>query len=292
MPHPSLPSDFNQADSNQANQTLLYDGHCPMCRKAVETLRQWKLLNGVKALAWDDSGLHDEALANRIRSELLLRNNTSGTVVGGFSAITALMRFTLLYGWLGFLFQIPPLSWLGQLFYKTIALNRRILSPPNTGGMACSCDPPPHRGYKLVLITMLLLLNLMGCYSFVAGAQPVWLALSGSALLWNLPFLLLWLLALVLLRSRFKVVLEQSVVLMGLMGAAFIGFNTLLAFLIRLPGFSADLFLMAFCLLLYWLLFRAFRVRSQALALPLWIPMCWLTLSLGLPILLLLLAGA
>lgn len=272
-------------------KTLLYDGLCPMCGNAVNTLRQLGLLKQVAAVPWQESGLQDEVLESRIRSELLLRDSETGHVVGGFSAILELMRLTPAYRLPATVLKFPPLAWLGERVYKTISLNRRILSPPNTGGMACACDPPFHFGYRMGFILLLLLLNLVGCYSFVAGAQPVWLAFSAAVLLWNAPFLLLWLICCLFLRSRFWVVVEQSCVLMGLMGIAFIGFNSLVALLVNLKGSSLkfiDPLLMIFCLLLYGFLFRAFKRRSDALALPFWVPLNWLSFSLVIPVLMLL----
>lgn len=279
------------------HKTLLYDGHCPMCCNAVNALKQWKLLNGVQALPWDESGLQDKALEARIRSELLLRDDQTGQVWGGFQVITELMSLASfyqapLYPGLGLavILKWPPVAWAGERVYKTIALNRRLLSPPNTGGLACACDPPFHPGYRVLLIGVLLLLNLVGCYSFVAGAKPVWLALLGSALFWNFPFLLLWLVCLLFLFKRVLVVVEQSLVLMGMMGLALMVFNSLLALLMRFNMMTVQMLdpaLMIYCLLMYWALFYCFRKRSQALALPFWVPIFWLFVSFGFPIFLL-----
>lgn len=274
-------SQYNRA------KTLLYDGLCPMCGNAVNALRQLGLLKQVAAVPWEKSGLQDEGLESRIRSELLLRDSETGQVLGGFSAVTELMRLTPAYRLLGTVLKFPPLAWLGERLYKIISLNRRILSPPNTGGMACACDPPFHLGYRIGFILILLFLNLVGCYSFVAGAQPVWLAFMGVWVFWNIPFVMLWLVCLFALRKRLGVVVEQTGVLMGLMGLAFIVFNSLVALLVHLNWVAAkvlDPFLMIYCLLMYWGLFRSFRKRSQALALPVWVPICWIAFTLGFPI--------
>jgi predicted DCC family thiol-disulfide oxidoreductase YuxK len=283
---------------NRLNQVLLFDGDCPMCQGAVLWLEKAGLLKVIEARSWQSEGLLDPDLTERIRVELLLWDRDSSQVKGGFSALMALMRVTPAYRWLAGLLGLPPLLWLGEHAYKTVSLNRRILSPPNTGGMACACDPPFHLGYRVTLYGACLLLNLLGCTGLLlillASQEPVSTGMSGftgslsalvrAMLVLNAPIGVLWLGGLLTIPRRWRALFQQTLVLMGESGILLLVLDGLWLLLKRFQmadGLNNALFgvlSLAFIGLLFWDL----RKRLKALGLPMGLAILWQLSAAGL----------
>lgn len=136
--------------------TLYYDGLCPMCRGSVRFLDRLGLLRDV--LVEDGNATEDLTAEQkeRLRTAILLGEAGSGQLLGGASAVFELARIHGRIGALRWLVARWPFSRLADLLYCFVALNRRILSPPATGGMACACDPPYRPPYRAALLVVLV----------------------------------------------------------------------------------------------------------------------------------------
>jgi hypothetical protein len=120
----------------------------------VERLRRWKLLEAVEARPLDDApalGLAPEA-ADGLRSEMLLWSPSTGRALSGFDGLLEVLR---LHGRAPRLVKLGEGALgrpLGRFAYRLVSLNRRILSPPATGGVACACDPPYRPRWRAALL--------------------------------------------------------------------------------------------------------------------------------------------
>ncbi len=264
-----------------------------MCQGAVHWLEKGGLLTQVEARSWQVEGLSDPDLLERIRAELLLLDRDSMQVKGGFSALVALMRTTPTYRWLCGMLGLPPILWLAEHAYKTVALNRRILSPPNTGGMACACDPPFHLGYRVTLYGACLLLNLLGSSGLLlilcATQEPVssrgsLIDLVRTILVLNVPIGILWLGGLFTVRHRWRILSQQALMLVGEVGLLLLvlsGFWWVLKPFQTADGIKNLLFF-GLSLALIGLLFGDLLKRFKALRLPAGLAILWLVSVAGL----------
>lgn len=112
---------------------LFYDGQCSFCLRSVELARRLDALRRIEFL-----NLHEEAVASRFpdldrgrgESEMLARSR--GVWLGGYWAFRAMSwRLPLLWLAVPFLY-FPPVVWVGDRLYKTIARRRHCLLPKRT----------------------------------------------------------------------------------------------------------------------------------------------------------------
>jgi predicted DCC family thiol-disulfide oxidoreductase YuxK len=137
---------------------LFFDPICPLCTRSVELLRRRGLLEKAEARPLDQAeslGL-TEAEVEGVRSEMLLRSRVTGESLRGFDALVKLLAIHGTCRFLAATAAVPPLRALGRAAYRLVALNRRILSPPATRGVACACDPPFRWGWRVALLVALL----------------------------------------------------------------------------------------------------------------------------------------
>ncbi|WP_222272082.1 thiol-disulfide oxidoreductase DCC family protein [Modestobacter marinus] len=122
--------------------TLVFDGDCGFCTRSAEVARRI-LPAGVAVTAWQFADLAAlGTTAERAQREALWIG-ADGGVSGGATAVARAMRAAggvwLLLGWL---FAVPPVSWLAGVGYRIVAANRMRL-PGGTPACAAPHQPPP-----------------------------------------------------------------------------------------------------------------------------------------------------
>jgi len=102
----------------QPELTIYYDGSCPLCRREIALYRR---LRGAERLQWLDVSAGMPLGAN-LSCELAMRRfhvrDAQGRLFSGGAAFARLWR--ALPGWRvpGWLFVVPPLSWLLEFAYR------------------------------------------------------------------------------------------------------------------------------------------------------------------------------
>ncbi len=216
----------------ETHYVLFFDSLCPLCTRSVALLRRRGLLEKVEARPLDQVeslGLTGTEVEG-VRSEMLLRSLVTGESLRGFDALVKLLE---IHGKCRFLVAtatVPPLRAPGRAAYRLVALNRRILSPPATRGVACACDPPFLWGWRVAFLVALLT---AGAASFFAFGLSLWAYRSDvSAPLLGLQTVAAtgagWVLALGVLTaalpSRSSAIFWQSLVVMAIGGAVLLPF--------------------------------------------------------------------
>ncbi|MDF1700899.1 MAG: hypothetical protein P1V36_07045 [Planctomycetota bacterium] len=174
-------------ETRAAPKILVYDGDCRMCTQFSRVAeKRWLVGDAERRAA--DSFEGDEAvrLAEAgVHNELAVIEPASGEIRSGYDGILWLMRSGSL-GWLTPLFARGPLAWLGRTDYRTVAYNRRILSPVSRS-VTCACDPDLHRGYRwtfIVLCAAWMTFVMTVAAWMLLGGQP-WLG-GGLLLAWGI----------------------------------------------------------------------------------------------------------
>jgi hypothetical protein len=176
------------------NMMLVYDGNCPLCVQAVQTLSTLGFLEGIQPQPWQSLSTCDATLAERIKTEFLLIEPNNNQVQGGFEALAYLMgkRFS----WTKGLLSMPSVMTIGIILYKIVSMNRRVLAP--SGNIPCDCDPPFHLGWRAALWVLLLLISVVVSTVFgfsAATTQPdkpyfetvlQWMLVTGSGWILNI----------------------------------------------------------------------------------------------------------
>jgi predicted DCC family thiol-disulfide oxidoreductase YuxK len=207
---------------------LLYDAACPMCLSIISGLHFFGFAQAVQMLSWQDAVRQDAALeqselAERVRREIVLVFPETRQTLGGVAVLPWLLQRREITQWLGNLLQKPKILAIGQWVYETVALNRRILTPPKQPELACACDPPETARLRLRLYCGLLLVSLAGLIAF-SCALAVTYEMRAINIILNLLRAMSggWLLAytglLLLLRRRFFEYFQQSLVVMAVGG--------------------------------------------------------------------------
>ena len=121
--------------SGAGRPTLLYDGACGFCTRAVEVAVA-RLPDRVDWVPWQsaDLGAHGVSEAEASRSVLLV--DPSGRVEAGAAAVARLLVISG-GGWtlLGRLLLAPPVSYVAEAVYRVVALVRGRL-PGSTPALA------------------------------------------------------------------------------------------------------------------------------------------------------------
>lgn len=181
---------------------LVYDGDCDLCARWSRRLLR------VAGLP-DDARVAHSALPDGARAAVEaagLRNElkwvasgptgagVAGAVVGGVEAIRATCRGTRLAPFL-WPTGLPPVRAAADGLYRLIAYNRRVLSP-RPSGLACPCDPDPHRGYNVAFLLLVGAVTALGWWAVLwsgdaalRGGPLAGLAGAGDAA-WKVPLLL------------------------------------------------------------------------------------------------------
>jgi predicted DCC family thiol-disulfide oxidoreductase YuxK len=171
---------------------LVYDGDCRMCTSFSRLAdRRWLVGDATRRPVDSFEGedrvrLHEAGVHN----EMAVIEEASGEIRTGYDGILWLMESGRLR-WLAPFFRRGPLASLGRSDYRTLAYNRRILSPP-ARGMACACDPDLHVGYRWNFIALclawMLLIGVASAFTFLdrawwlgLGLPPAWLLVTLGA---------------------------------------------------------------------------------------------------------------
>lgn len=170
---------------------LVYDGDCRMCTRFSKVAdRRWLVGDAERRPADSFEGEDYARLMEAgVHNEMAVIEPASGEIRTGYDAILWLMRSGM-FAWLVPLFARGPLAWLGRTDYKTVAYNRRIISPVKRG-VACACDPDLHVGYRTLFIVLCVawMALIMGVYawSLLGGAWWLGAALPAAWCLVALP---------------------------------------------------------------------------------------------------------
>ncbi|HLZ45786.1 MAG TPA: DUF393 domain-containing protein [Gemmatimonadales bacterium] len=111
-----------------AQPTLIYDGECGVCRKAVTLLLRWDREHVLRFVPFQDGpgvarfGIALPALAAAMHVIL-----PSGAVYAGADAVPELLRLLPGKRWLAVPFRIPGVLPLARRIYAWIALRRHCL---------------------------------------------------------------------------------------------------------------------------------------------------------------------
>jgi predicted DCC family thiol-disulfide oxidoreductase YuxK len=130
------------AGVRRTRPVLVYDGDCAFCTTSARFIER-RIPVSAEIVAWQLTDL--DALgttAERAQRELLWVP-TSGQVVGGADAVTALLVDS--GGWwrlLGRAAQSPPLHWIAGAMYRLVATNRQRL-PGGTPACALPASQRP-----------------------------------------------------------------------------------------------------------------------------------------------------
>jgi predicted DCC family thiol-disulfide oxidoreductase YuxK len=105
---------------------LIYDGDCPVCRRAVEWVEERSLPD-----AFDFLSCHSAELARRFPSldkaaclRAMCLVLPDGTVLVGERAIPEILRRLRRYRWCASLFHLPGAGALSRVFYRGFAKRR------------------------------------------------------------------------------------------------------------------------------------------------------------------------
>lgn len=231
----------------ELEHVLLYDALCPMCLKGVETLRRRGLLENAEPRPLDDApglGL-PEADVEALRSEMILWSRVSRTSSRGFDAVLRLLEVHGRGRLLRALARVPLFKALGSGLYQLVSRNRRILSPPATGGAACECDPPFRAGWRAALLVSLLAVfaggTLLQGFSLSIHVRDVPASLSALRALAAAAagFIVASVAFGVVLPRRFAAFLWQALVAVTI-GAAILGLFAVVAFLLAPLGLPSS----------------------------------------------------
>ncbi len=171
---------------------LVYDGDCRMCTSFSRLAeRRWLVGDATRRPV---DGFEGDALVRLheagVHNEMAVIEEATGEIRTGYDGILWLMESGRLR-WLTPLFRRGPLAWLCRADYRTIAYNRRILSPP-ARGIACACDPDLHVGFRWNFIGLclawMLLIGMASAFTFLdrawwlgLGLPPAWLLVTLGA---------------------------------------------------------------------------------------------------------------
>lgn len=197
---------MSRRDARSRAGRLVYDGDCDLCARWSRTLLRVAGLPDEARIA--HHALPDDVRraveASGLRNELKWVSSgaagddgggeAAGSIVGGVAALRATCRGT----------RLAPLLWLTGLpavrvaadgLYRLIAYNRRVLSP-RPSGLACPCDPDPHRGYNVAFLLLVGTVTALGWWAVLwsggavlRGGPLAGLAGAGDAA-WKVPLLL------------------------------------------------------------------------------------------------------
>jgi predicted DCC family thiol-disulfide oxidoreductase YuxK len=271
---------------NPNQPMLLYDGDCPMCRGAVKLLERLGLARAISIRPWPQTDLPSEDLAERIRSEILLCEPDTREVLGGVQVLIRLLELHSRWRWLAPLLKWPPASRLLSVLYRTIALNRRILSPPPHRSLPCACDPPENPGARRQFYLALLLFTLIGMAAFALAVSGQPSERTGDVFQWIATALLLgwipsWLVGLLLFTGRMRELIQQSLVVSAISGIWLLGLSPVI-WIVRLAGvLDVSMAPVGFLIAIAAMDYSLMR-RLRTLGFPGWLHGVWLLSMLAL----------
>lgn len=109
-----------------ARYILLYDAHCPVCRRSVDFLLRQRGADRLRPLPLQTPGI----LARfNIQEEAAMRElhvvDRKGAVRAGADGVLLALGALPLWRWTAVVRRVPPLMWAGRRVYRYIASNRK-----------------------------------------------------------------------------------------------------------------------------------------------------------------------
>ena len=122
-------------------RTVIFDGECGFCRRAVRLGRRLDWLHLIDWRARREPGLLEQfpQLSGEDTRQRMVSIRRDGTTYGGFYAVRDIARFLPLTTGPSLLLHLPGAAWLGVPLYHWIATHRHQLG----GGSDTSCDIGP-----------------------------------------------------------------------------------------------------------------------------------------------------
>lgn len=113
-------------DRAEAAYTVLYDGECPLCTRAVSRLAAWDKDGRLELLAAQSPGVSSRfpwVSEEALRGSIHLVGPENRTWEGA-GAVEELVRILPKWRWLAWVFRLPLARPLARLAYRWIARNR------------------------------------------------------------------------------------------------------------------------------------------------------------------------
>jgi predicted DCC family thiol-disulfide oxidoreductase YuxK len=110
-------------------RTLIFDGDCGFCRRAVSFLKQWDKYGRLRFVPFQDRAALARLpeIPRRNLEEAMHLVTPNGEIFVGAAAVPVMMR-VLRWGMpVALLFRIPGVPWLAAKIYRIIARNRHRL---------------------------------------------------------------------------------------------------------------------------------------------------------------------
>ncbi len=124
--------------------TVLFDGGCPLCRRAVRLLRRLDWLNRLRFVDATDASARERHAPGLTEADVLIEMyvvTETGARAGGFTGYLWIARVVPVLWPMALLGPLPGVRHLGDAIYKYIAANR-VRRGRCTDEL---CDPPALR---------------------------------------------------------------------------------------------------------------------------------------------------
>ncbi len=114
--------------ADRSGPTLIYDGECGICRKAVDLLRRWDRERVLQYVPFqDEATVREFGIALPALAAAMHLVFPDGRVFAGADAIPPLLRLLPRRGWLAPLFSLPGVMPAARRIYANIAARRHCL---------------------------------------------------------------------------------------------------------------------------------------------------------------------
>lgn len=120
--------------------TVIYDGHCHVCRDAVDLVARWDRRGAFEVVAFQDAGVQERFpfIPPAAYSEAMQLVGPDGRHWEGAAAIEQMLKVLPAGSLLGWAFRVPVLGGLIGRFYRWFARNRYRFGC----GDHCALRPP------------------------------------------------------------------------------------------------------------------------------------------------------
>ena len=117
-------------NENPPRYTVLFDGHCPICRKSVEALGRWDRDGILEFLSAEDPAVYRRFphLSDSALRESIHLVGPRGRVWEGAGAVEELLSVLPRLSWLRWLFRVPLARPVARRIYRWVARNRYQLT--------------------------------------------------------------------------------------------------------------------------------------------------------------------
>lgn len=126
---------------------LLYDGHCVLCMRSVETLHKLKtnaVLETIPLQHADLNALLPDTAYEKLQAQIHVIDSESGHVYKGADAIVFVVSTVSSLRWLSALYRFPGLKPVADFLYRWIAKHRYKLFGQLDDCEAGTCELHKH----------------------------------------------------------------------------------------------------------------------------------------------------